>query len=228
MATGIYETAKKIFLETIKPTLAEGMRLLPDSLLYGTGILTLVTYQTPMLFLFILTFIAFLVSNLLGFASQTFFPQETPPANISQDCLAGIYTPTGARITLLSDLASPSGFPSMPIFILSTFAFYCITSLLQQSDVLNQLGGDYAAKLPAAAVLSSALIIGLIYYLMNNGCSGFMVILFSIAAGGILGGAASGLFSLIFGQEAINILGLPLFVTRDSTGQPLYVCAVKN
>ncbi len=228
MATGIYEFSKKVFLDTIKPTVAEGMRLLPDSLLYGTGILTLITYQTPMLFLFILTFIAFLVSNLLSSAANTFFPQETTPATISQDCLAGIYTPTGARITLLSDMASPYGFPSMPMFILSTFALYCISSLMQQSEVLTQLGGDYAAKLPAAAFLSAILVIGLIYYLMNNGCSSFMIILFSIVAGGILGGAASFIFSLIFGQEAINILGLPLFVTRDSTGQPMYVCAAKN
>ncbi len=228
MATGIYSFAKETFLGTIKPTLAEGMRLLPDSLLYGTGILTLVTYQTPMLFLFVLTFISFLASNVISYASNSFFPQETAPATISKDCLPGIYTPTGARLTLLSDLAAPSGFPSMPMFVLSTFAFYCITSLLQQSDVLNQLGGDYSAKLPAATILSAILVIGLIYYLMNNGCSGFMVILFSIAAGALLGAASSGIFSLIFGQEAINILGLPLFVSRDSVGQPMYICAVNN
>jgi hypothetical protein len=228
MATGIYEFAKKVFLETIKPVAAEGFRLLPDSLLYGTGLLTLITYQTPMLFLFILTFTAFIVSNIIASATTTFFPQEAPPATVSGDCLPGIYTPTGARMTLLSDLACPSGFPSMPMFILSTFTIYCITNILQQNDVLTQLGGDYAAKLPAVCFLSAGLIICLIYYLMSNGCNGFMTLLFSIAAGGLLGGAASGLFSLVFGQEAINILGIPLFVSRDSTGKPLYVCAAKN
>ncbi len=228
MATGIYEFAKKSFLENIKPTVAEGFRLLPDSLLYGTGILTLITYQTPMLFLFVLTFMAFIASNLIASASSTLFPQETAPATVSVDCLPGIYTSTGARLTLLSDLACPSGFPSMPMFILSTFTIYCITSILQQSDILNQLGGDYAAKLPAVCFLSAGLIICLIYYLMNNGCNGFMTLLFSIAAGGVLGGAASGMFSMIFGQEAINILGLPLFVSRTDTGKPLYVCAAKN
>ncbi len=228
MATGIYEFAKSMFLENIKPTVTEGFRLLPDSLLYGTGILTLITYQTPMLFLFILTFLAFIVSNVIASASTSLFPQEAPPATISAECLPGIYTPTGARLTLLSDIACPSGFPSMPMFILSTFTIYCITSVLQQSDVLNQLGGDYAAKLPAVCFLGAGLIICLIFYLMSNGCNGFMTLLFSIAAGGLLGGAASGLFSLIFGQESINILGLPLFVSRDCAGQPLYVCAAKN
>jgi hypothetical protein len=228
MATGIYEIAKKSFLENIKPTVAEGFRLLPDSLLYGTGILTLVTYQTPMLFLFVLTFIAFIASNLIASATTTLFPQETPPATVSADCLPGIYTPTGARLTLLSDIACPSGFPSMPMFILATFTIYCITSVLQQSDVLNQLGADYAAKLPAVAFLGAGLMICLIFYLMNNGCSGFMTLLFSIVAGGLLGGAASGIISMLFGQEAINILGLPLFVGRTDTGKPLYVCAAKN
>ncbi len=228
MATGIYEFAKRVFLEDIKPVVAEGFRLAPDSILYGTGILTLITYQTPMLFLFILTFIAFIVSNIIGSAVSSFFPQETPPATVSAECLPGIYTPSGARMTLLSDLACPSGFPSMPMFILATVSMYCITSLLQQNDVLVQLGGDYSAKLPAAGILSAAIMICLIYYLMNNGCNGFMTLLFSFGAGALLGASASGIFSLIFGQESINILGVPLFLSRTETGKPLYLCAVKN
>jgi hypothetical protein len=49
-----------------------------------------------------------------------------------------------------------------------------------------------------------------------------------VGAGGLFGGVLSVLYSIIFGQESINILGLPLFVRRDQTGQPLYICAVKE
>ncbi len=63
---------------------------------------------------------------------------------------------------------------------------------------------------------------------MVNQCNGFLVILGSAALGGLLGTLFSIIIPLIFGQEAINILGLPLFVKKNEAGQPLYICAVKQ
>ena len=228
MATGIYEYAKNLFLGTVLPVSNETMRLLPDSLLYGTGLMSLITYQTPMLFLFITVILGFLASNGLTSTIENFFPEALPPAQASQACMSGIYSPTLSYFTLLGEKSGAGGaFPAAPIFILSTFVFYCLSSLLQQADVLTQLGDDYAAKIPVVATFSSILLILFMIYLMYNGCNGFMTILFSIGAGGLFGGMLSFLYSLVFGQEAINILGLPLFVRKDSTGQPLYICAAK-
>ncbi len=53
MATGIWELTKKLVLEVIKPVASESLRLTPDALLYGTGLLSLITFRTPILFLFI-------------------------------------------------------------------------------------------------------------------------------------------------------------------------------
>ena len=66
MATGIYELAKKIVLEVIKPVASEGIRLTPDAILYGTGLVSLITYQTPMLFLFLST-------PIIPVSGQTYF-----------------------------------------------------------------------------------------------------------------------------------------------------------
>ena len=229
MATGIYEYAKNLFLGTVLPVSNETMRLLPDSLLYGTGLMTLITYQTPMLFLFITVILGFLASNGLTSTIENFFPEALPPAQGSSACISGIYSPTLSYLTLLKNGSGPgAAFPAAPIFVLSTFIFYCISSLLQQADVLAQLGDDYAAKIPVVSTFSTILLILFMIYLMYNGCNGFMTILFSIGAGGLFGGMLSFLYSLVFGQEAINILGLPLFVRRDSTGQPIYICAAKT
>jgi hypothetical protein len=228
MATGIYELAKKLVLEVIKPVASEGLRLTPDAILYGTGLLSLITYQTPMLFLFGVTLISFFVSNLVGSAMNTFLPQDTPPAKATDRCIPGLYSPTLTRITLLSELVNPSGFPAMPMFILASVVSYCVSGVIQLSDVLRELGADYQAKIPTVLTLSSILLLLMIIYLMVNECNGFLVILGSAALGGLLGTLFSIIIPLIFGQEAINILGLPLFVKKNEAGQPLYICAVKQ
>ncbi len=227
MATGIYEEAKRLFLEVIKPTASESMRLLPDALLYGTGAFSLITYQTPMFFLFGVVVTSFVASNLLGSLMTTFMPQNFPPAKASDRCTPGLYSPTATRMALISELANPSGFPSSPMLILATVISYCLGAIFQLSDVLNELGPDYQAKLPTALILSTILIVTLMTYLIANDCNGFLVLLSSVAIGSVLGAILSISIPIIFGQEAINLLGLPLFVRRDNAGQPLYICAPK-
>lgn len=228
MATGIYEEAKKLFIEVIKPTASESMRLLPDSLLYGTGALSLITYQTPMFFLFGVVAFSFIANNLLGSLMTTFMPQDVPPAKASDRCVPGLYSPTASRMALISELANPSGFPSSPMFILSTVIAYCLGAIFQLSDVLIELGPDYQAKLPTALTLSSILLVVLMTYLIANDCNGFLVLLASVGIGAIIGAILSISMPIIFGQESINLLGLPLFVRRDNAGQPLYICAARQ
>lgn len=225
----IYENFKKFIFGYLVPVSQESLRIMPDSILYGTGFLSLITYSTPMMFLFLAVSLGYIAANLINLTATGFFPQDVPPAPSSGACIGGIYSPTTARLSLLPELgAKSSGFPSSPIFILATTIFYCITSVLQQSDVLNQLGDTFKAKIPIIAVLGILLLAVFVVYLLYHGCTGFMTIMFSIGVGGALGGILSLLFTNVFGQESINILGLPLFVRRDQTGQPLYICATKQ
>jgi hypothetical protein len=228
MAEGIYVFARDLFVGTVKPVAAEGFRLLPDALLYGTGVLSLITYQTPMLFLFAVVVTSFISSNLIARIMSTLMPQYVPPAKASDACTPGLWSPTTTRLSLLSELANPSGFPSMPMFVLSTVIAYCISGVIQLADVLNELGPDYKAKIPTTIALSAFLLIVFSLYLMINECNGFLTVLASIALGAVVGGLLSVILPLIFGQESINILGLPLFVKRDQVGKPLYICAAKQ
>lgn len=229
MATGFFQFVQDTFLNTILPISYEGARLLPDSLLFGTGLLSLVTYQTPMMFLFLTVALSFVASNLITGSVQTFIPEIMPSTTPSPQCYTGLFSATPMRLSLLKEFADPcSGFPNASMFILASFVFYCIGGVLQQADILAQLGPDFQAKMPAICVLSSLILIAFTIYLLKFGCSGFLTVLFSVGAGAMFGGVLSVLYSLIFGQESINILGLPLFVKRDETGQPLYICATRD
>lgn len=225
----IYENFKKLIFGYVVPVSAESMRIMPDSILYGTGLLSLITYSTPMMFLFAAVSLGYIGANLINLGATTFFPQDVPPASSSSSCISGIYSPTVARLSLLPELGGKSsGFPSGPLFILATTVFYCITSVLQQSEVLNQLGDSYKAKPVAISVLGTLLLAVFLGYLLYSGCSGFLTLLFSVIVGIALGCILSLTFANIFGQESINLLGLPLFVRRDQTGQPIYICATKE
>jgi hypothetical protein len=184
-----------------------------------------------MMFLFLTVALSFVASNLITGSVKTFIPETMTPATVSPQCYTGLFsaTPMRMRLSLLKEFDDPcSGFPSASMFILSSFIFYCISGVLQQADVLAQLGDDFKAKMPTICVLSSLILLTFTIYLLKFGCSGFLTILFSVGAGALFGGILSILYSIIFGQESINLLGLPLFVRRDETGQPLYICAVKE
>jgi hypothetical protein len=227
--SGFSEYAKTLLLGTVVPVGLETSRLLPDSLLFGTGLLSLITYQTPMMFLFLSVVLSYFAANAISSGADTFYPQDVPTKSSDEQCIGGLYSPSASRISLLPGIAGVcSGFPASPILILSSFIFYCITSILQQADVLAQLGDDYSAKLPAACVLGALLLVIFMVYLVVFDCYGFLTILFSIGAGGLIGGILSVVFSLVFGQESINLLGLPLFVRSDQSGKPLYICAARQ
>lgn len=227
--SGFFESSKTLFSDVILPIGLETCRLLPDSLLFGTGLLSLITYQTPMMFLFLSVVLSYFATNAISSASTTFFPQFVPPKSSDEHCVGGLFSPSAARISLLPGIAGVcSGFPASPMLVLSSFVFYCIVSVLQQSDVLAQLGDDYTAKLPTVCALGALLLVIVMVYMVAFDCYGFLTLLFSIGAGGLFGGILSVVFSLVFGQESVNLLGLPLFVQNDQTGKPLYICAARQ
>lgn len=227
--SGPAEEFKKLLFGNILSVGLETGRLLPDSLLFGTGLLSLITYQTPIMFLFLSVVLSYFAANAISSGADAFFPQDVLPKSAAEQCIGGLYSASASRISLLPGIAGVcSGFPASPILILSSFIFYCITSVLQQADVLAQLGDDYKAKLPTVCILGALILVIFMIYLVAFDCYGFLTILFSIGAGGLLGGILSVVFSLIFGQESTNLLGLPLFVRNDQAGQPLYICAARQ
>jgi hypothetical protein len=117
-----------------------------------------------------------------------------------------------------------AGFPSAPLFMLSTASSYIFTTLNYQTKELAALGPSYSSRYYISAMFLVILIFLFFIFRLSFECDGFGVLIVSIAIGLALGYLLVKQNSLLFGAQSINLIGIPLLENRTATGKKLYVC----
>lgn len=219
----------------IIPNFEEQIRILPDSIIFGSLFVALLTqsYSTVMFA------VAMLEAGIAGGLLQALFTYmdilHTAPSNPEKPymCTSGYTTPTletlfsickdkmcGAKIT--------SGVPSFPIYFLATAISYVVGSMYTQKEELEALGPSYAARFYIALFTSFLLLIIVTFYRIANGCDGLGTIIFTLFAGFLIGGLLLYQNMALLGRDATNLTGVPLLRERTRDGKPLYVCPQKT
>lgn len=206
--------------------LREVIRLIPDGLFVGTGLFSLMSQNYPVSMLFLTLFETLLITvglqNLFGYVS---FPDVIPKGDsIGTKCVSGFQSPTLQTLSLFFKLGVKSAYPSPPIFVFTTACIYVLSCLQQFIPEMEGLGPGFSARFYMAIFLSSlALAIVSIFRFMTN-CDSMGVIILSILAGFVLGIVLCQQNKILFGKEAINLMGVPVFQNTTADGKPIYVC----
>lgn len=203
---------------TIAPVGFEIQRLLPDSLLFGTLTMFILTGNTTWGVL--LTFLIELILShgLVAAGFQAFQGPQKLQGPLG--CRPGFRHP---RFDFTRFFIRDR-YPSVSIYSLSAIASYFIMTINYFSATLKAMGPDWAARVTVAYIFTALFTVGLIGIRLLYGCESWTELLIAMVAG-IL--AAILFFNLnfsIFGPEGINILGLPLLVDKSSQGNPIYIC----
>jgi hypothetical protein len=224
------ENITDIWDNIIVPNIQEEFRLLPDSLLIGSGLLALLTQSFSM----VVFFGVLCESAVLNSILQTMFMYldkrgvtATAEVNIKQ-CKSGFYNAAPSAIfSVLKGADIKGAFPSPPIFFLSTAASYLIASLYTLRDELEQLGSDYSARYYIAIFASFLFILTLAFWRLANKCESVGFLTLSLLAGGIVGSLLVLQNLLLFGKDSINMIGIPLLRERSADKKPIYICPQK-
>jgi hypothetical protein len=217
------------------PNFEEQIRILPDSIIFGSLFLALVTqsYSTVMFA------VAMLEAGIAGGLLQALFTYmdilHTAPSNPDKPylCMSGYTTPTLETLfsickdKLCSGKIS-SGVPSFPIYFLATAISYVVGSMYTQKEELEALGPAYAARFYIALFASFLLLVIVTFYRVANGCDGLGTIIFTLFFGFIIGALLVYQNMALLGRDAINLTGVPLLRERTRDGKPLYVCPQKT
>jgi|GEM_PF-3321737 len=210
--------------------LREIIRLTPDSLLLGTGFLGLITqnYALGMLFtaLFETAFITVGLQSLFGYISLKDNPPN--PKAASRECMSGFQSPTLQSMSSFFKVAPQSSFPSAPVFILTTAVVYVITAMQGFSQELSELGPGYSTRYYIGIFLSLVILFIAASYRFLTGCDAFGTILLSLLFGFALGITLCWQNNALFGRDATNILGIPMFANTTADGKPLYICPTSS
>lgn len=224
-----------IWKNFIVANLQEQIRILPDSIIFGSLFVALLTqsYSTVMFA------VAMLEAGVAGGLLQALFTYmdilHTAPANPDKpsSCVSGYTTPTLETLfsickdKLCSGKIS-SGVPSYPVYFLATAISYVVGTMYTQKQELEALGPAYAARFYIALFASFLLLVLVTFYRMANGCDTLGIILFTLLFGFLIGIALVYQNTYLFGRDSTNLTGVPLLRERTRDGKPLYICPQKT
>jgi hypothetical protein len=118
-------------------------------------------------------------------------------------------------------------YPSYGVYALSSIAAYLSMATSQFSSTMDAMGGSWPSRKIVAYVFSGLVLAVFIGFRLLY-CDSFGEILMAAVIGGVAGAIFFAINKAIFGEEAMNFLGLPYLVSKESEGSPIYVCAATD
>jgi hypothetical protein len=200
--------------------IAELYSLLPDSILFGSLLLYTITQNLSygIFSLFILETI--LSHRLLSWIMIQTFGQSRSE-NPNMQCRAGFKTPQVNAVRMLSH----NQYPSYAIYSLTSIGTYLGLSTYQFSNTFEAMGSEWSGRSMTAYIFIGAVLLAFILVRMYSCKEGFSEIAIAFIFAIVLGFAFFKLNVLLFGEEAINFLGLPYLSEKAANGAPIYVCS---
>lgn len=226
MGTGTFEKIQRE-VNKIGPFVFELLRLLPDGVVLGLAILTVISFCKSYAILLLSMVELMLLQRVFASVVGSISPAGAGPNAQAAVCMPGFMYANTMRISLLETIGVPSMFPSPTMFFLAGVLTYMNGCVRDFERELKTLGTDMNVRSTIAIVLSITLIFMLLCFRAMYGCESIGSLLVSIILGFIMGCILLFQNKSLFGREGINIMNLPMIVTALEKGRPMYVCATE-
>ena len=208
------------FYETVivpaKDSLSEMGRLFPDSILFGTLLLYVITQHLPYGVFGIFLLETSVAHRLVNFFVGTI--TSIAPGNKDPSCRPGFHR---ARLEFERTI-DYTPYPSVPVFFTGAVATYLYGTLITFSETLKTMGPDCEIRMAAAAIFIAVSVALFVY--TKTGCHGITELSIALGSGALMGGIFYYINYKVFGVEGVNFLGLPYLIDKTSTNNTLYVC----
>lgn len=220
-----YESVKAAIFTTIVPIGSETLRLLPDSLVLGTALLTMISLCMSYGVLLLTMIELMLTQRIFASIIGSIRPTGLGPNSLNEICQPGFAFPNMMRISILEKIGVPSSFPSPVLFFLTGIVSYMISSVREFGREIKSLGGDLQTRTTVGVILSTFLVFIVFGFRITYGCETYGSLFLSLIFGVIAGILIMLQNKSLFGREGINIMNLPMILTAAESGKPMYVCA---
>jgi len=199
----------------------EIVRLFPDSALFGSIVLYMITQHLPygVFALFLLESAGLykainLITDSIG--DRPSMKQGT--SQQTKNCRPGFLAPRLEPDRLFMH----EGLISMPMFYMTATIAYLLGGTAQFASVLNTMGASWSSRTLVSVIFAILLLV--LCYLRNMGCASHLSLIGAVALG-----SAAGVFfwfvnSRVFGNESMNFAGLPYLTDKAESSSILYAC----
>jgi len=205
---------------TIRDSVAEIHRLMPDSLLFGSLLMYFLTHNFSFGVFAVFVFESTLAHRLIHWL-------------IAQSVGADLRTPVvKCRTGYISEqfdakrIFSHDPYPSYGVFSITAIATYLGLATKEFSETREAMGPQWQSRSIVAYVFITLLVLAFVLVrLFFSQCGDTFGEICLAAFAAILVGFAFYTFNKsIFGKEAMNFLGLPFMVSKADKNDPIYVC----
>jgi hypothetical protein len=200
-------------------------RLFPDSALFGSIVLYLITQHLPygVFAVFLLESAGlYKAINLITDSISDRPSMKRGSLEQTKNCRPGFLAPRlEPERTFMHE-----GLISMPMFYMTATIAYLLGATMQFASVLNTMGSSWSSRTLVSIVFAILLLV--LCYLRNMGCSSHLSLIGAV----VLGGGAGAFFwfvnSRVFGNESMNFAGLPYLTDKADTSSVLYACVPRD
>lgn len=210
-------------MNSITDAVAELFSLMPDSVLFGTGLLYFLTQNFTYLVFAVFVLETVLSHRLLSWLMKGAIGPRLPADQIR--CRAGYKVPQFAYQRMFMH----DSYPSYGVFSMTAIGVYLGLATSEFSDTMKEMSKspktDWASRPIVAYVFIGLLLlsfIGIRAYSCNENLG---EILMAVFFGGIVAYLFYRANVAVFGKEGVNFLGLPYLVAKPSDATPIYTCA---
>ena len=198
--------------------------LIPDSILFGSLLLYFLTQNLAYGVFGIFIIETVLSHRILSWiSSQSVGPSRSPllPGVV---CRSGYKTPQfrPERIFLHDN------YPSYGLYSITSIATYLWLATKEFATTMDTMGPDWQSRAFVAYSLIGTVVLLFALVRWNKGCESLGEMVIAVILALLTGIVFYTVNKRLFGTEAMNFLGLPSLVTKDSQGTPIYVCAIEK
>jgi hypothetical protein len=213
---GSFIAFKRMVIDPAKASIAEMGRLFPDSILFGTLLLYLITQHLPYGVFGIFLLETSLAHRLVNFFVGTITTVE--PGKKDAACRPGFHR---GRLEFERTI-DYTPYPSVPVFFTGAVATYLYGALITFTETLKTMGPDCEIRMAAAAIFIAVSVALFVY--SKTDCHSITELSVALGTGALVGGIFYYINYKVFGIEGMNFLGLPYLIDKTSTNNTLYVC----
>ena len=213
----VWDKVKNFMGGTVIRAITEINMLMPDSILFGSLLMYFLTQNMAFGIFSFFIFETVLSHKLISWVSSQ---AVGPSRSIDIKCRPGFKTAQFSPQRIFSH----DSYPSYAIFSVTSIATYLGLATGEFSNTLNAMGPEWQSRSTVAYIFIALVLVAFIAARLWS-CDSMGEVLAAFTMAIVTGTIFFSINKAIFGKEAMNFLGLPYMVSKESTGSPIYVCA---
>jgi hypothetical protein len=220
-ASGAIDSFSNKFIAPFVASAVELTHLFPDSILFGSFLLYVITQNLSYGVFSLFLFETSVLHRLAGFVIQ----QTVGDMNESgKACGTSGFGAPRLAMDRVRSIRPQQGLSPFAFFMGAILTYLC-AAIGQFKESLDVMGPDWSGRFYFVVIMAPLITLTMLILYAVTGCFTWQGGLLAVGAGCLAGGALYILNNALFGAEGMNFLGLPYLVNKSDVGDPIYICS---